>query len=90
MSLVNEGSEPIESSPAARDQGASGFLPAEPARHAPESLLVRLVATAGIVGIATGIGAILSAADVAGWVLALVVALVSVCLAAVLWRSRVL
>ncbi len=67
-----------------------GFLSSEPARHAPESALVRLVATAGIVGIGTGVGATLAAADVDAWIGALVVALVSVVLAAILWRSRVL
>jgi hypothetical protein len=52
-------------------------------------LLVWLVATAGIVAIATAV-AILSAADVVGWVSARVVAVLSVVLAAGLWRSRVL
>lgn len=65
-----------------------GFLPAQPARRGPESILVRLVATAGIIGIGTALGAILIAADAAGWVAALVVSIVSVALAAVLWRSR--
>jgi hypothetical protein len=68
----------------------TGFLSSAPARKAPESALVRVVATAGIVGIATAIGAGLGAADVETWLVALVVALVSVVLAAILWRSRVL
>jgi protein-S-isoprenylcysteine O-methyltransferase Ste14 len=67
---------------------AAGFLPAEPPRAAPESVVVRVVATAGVVGIGTAIGAILTAADVAGWIAALIVSLVSVVLAGVLWRSR--
>ncbi len=67
-----------------------GFLSSRPARHAPESVLVRVVATAGIVGIGTGIGAAMGAAGVDAWIGALIVALVSVVLAAVLWRSRVL
>ena len=67
-----------------------GFLPPEPARGSPESVLVRVVATAGIVGIGTALGAILVAADVAGWIVGLVVSLVSVVLAALLWRSRTL
>jgi len=49
---------------------------------------VRLVATAGIIGIGTAIGAIMATVNVPGWVLALVVSAVSVILAAVLWRSR--
>jgi hypothetical protein len=68
----------------------AGFLSAEPGRRPSESLLVRVVATAGIVGIGTAIGAILGAADVAGWIIGFVVALVCVLLAAVLWRSRTL
>jgi hypothetical protein len=67
-----------------------GFLPPEPERRAPESVLVRVIATAGIVGIGTALGAILVAADVAGWIVGLAVALVSVVLAALLWRSRTL
>ena len=65
-----------------------GFLSADPERRASESVLVRVVATAGIVGIGTAIGAALAAADVDGWLTALVVATISVLLAAVLWRSR--
>ncbi len=67
-----------------------GFLPSEPGRRQGESALVRIVATAGIVGIGTALGAILDAGDLAGWIVGLVVALVSVLLAAVLWRSRTL
>jgi hypothetical protein len=67
-----------------------GFLPSQPGRRQSESLLVRVVATAGIVGIGTALGAILGASDVEGWITGLVVALISVLLAAVLWRSRTL
>ena len=70
--------------------GPSGFLPSSPARHEAESVFVRLIATAGVVGIGTVLGAILTASDVAGWIVGLAVALVSVVLAAVLWRSRTL
>lgn len=66
----------------------SGFLSSRPERRAIESIVVRLIATAGIIGIGTAIGAILIANDVAGWVSSLVVATLSVVLAAVLWRSR--
>ena len=95
MTLVGDGQEqparPATESPEAGTSGdRGGFLSATPERHAPESVLVRIVATAGIVGIGTGIGAALGAADVDAWIGALVVALVSVVLAAVLWRSRVL
>ncbi len=54
--------------PTAGDTPASGgFLSEQPKRPAFESVLARLVATAGIVGIGTALGAILIAADVAGW-----------------------
>ena len=65
-----------------------GFLPAEPRRRAFESAFARLVATGGVVGIGTLLGAILSALDAEGWIVGLVVAVVSVVLAAILWRSR--
>jgi hypothetical protein len=65
-----------------------GFLPSQPARRAAESVMVRLIATAGIIGIGTAVGAVLAANDVAGWITALVVSALSVILAAVLWRSR--
>lgn len=73
---------------AARDHHDEGFLPSRPGRMAAESLLVRLVATAGVVGIGTALGAVLVANDVAGWIVGLVVSIVAVFLAAVLWRSR--
>jgi hypothetical protein len=65
-----------------------GFLPASPARATVESVVVRVIATLGVVGIGTAIGAILSTGHVAGWVMGLVVSLVSVILAGMLWRSR--
>ena len=57
-------------------------------RSVIERLLVRLVATAGIVGIGVALGAILISSGVAGWETGLVVALVSVLLSAILWSSR--
>jgi hypothetical protein len=74
----------IPSSPAAHE----GFLPSQPERYGSESILVRLVATIGVVAIGTAVGAILIANSIAGWISSLVVASVSVALAAVLWRSR--
>jgi hypothetical protein len=49
---------------------------------------MRLVATAGVVGIGVALGAILVGQDVAGWIVGLAVSGVSVLLAAVLWSSR--
>ena len=68
--------------------GNDGFLSEQPERRTFESVLARLVATAGVVGVGTALGAILVAADVAGWVSGLIVSIVSVALAAMLWRSR--
>jgi hypothetical protein len=53
-----------------------------------ESVLMRLIATAGVVAIGVALGAILVSQDVQGWVVGLVVSLVSVLLSAILWSSR--
>ena len=68
--------------------GTDGFLPGEPDRRPFESAFARLVATAGVVGIGTAIGAIAISLDAAGWVAGLIVSCVTVALAAILWRSR--
>ena len=57
-------------------------------RFGVERLLMRLVATAGIVGIGVALGAILVASKVQGWITGLVVALTAVVLSALLWSSR--
>ena len=77
-----------ETAPTTTTAEPGGFLPELPERRIAESVFARLVATAGVVGIGTALGAILIAADVAGWISGLVVSLVSVALAAMLWRSR--
>lgn len=53
-----------------------------------ERILVRLIATFGIIGIGVALGAILAASKVQGWITGLVVAAVSVILAGLLWSSR--
>lgn len=58
------------------------------ARMAVERLLVRLVATGGIVGIGVAIGAIMVSSNSQGWLIGLVVSVVSVVLAAILWSKR--
>jgi hypothetical protein len=78
---VNAGSH---DPPAGDTPTSAGFLSEQPKRAAFESVVARLVATAGIVGI----GAALVAADVAGWITGLVVSIVTVAFAALLWRSR--
>jgi len=57
-------------------------------RTVVERGFVRVVATGGVVGIATILGAVLVSQDVAGWIVGLAVGLTSVTLAAVLWSSR--
>jgi hypothetical protein len=49
---------------------------------------MRVLATAGIVGVAVLLGAILVGESVAGWIVGLVVGLTSVTLAGVPWTSR--
>ena len=92
MGTMREAAEKILSGQAAPPPIARllGFVlkVIEPGRAVFESVIVRIVATAGVIGIGTAIGAILDASNVAGWIMALVVSAVSVVLAAVLWRSR--
>ena len=57
-------------------------------RFAIERALVRLVATGGIIGVGVVLGAVLTSNNVQGWITGLVVAVVSVVLAALLWSSR--
>jgi hypothetical protein len=65
------------------------MLPArERRRTVVERGFVRIVATGGVIGIATILGAVLVSQNVAGWIVGLVVGLTSVILAAVLWSSR--
>jgi hypothetical protein len=66
-----------------------GKLSEERGGGAFESVLARLVATAGIVGIGTALGALLVALNVAGWITGLVVAGVTVALTAMLCPRRV-
>jgi hypothetical protein len=53
-----------------------------------ERAAMRVVATGGIIGIATIVGAALVSQDVAGWIVGLAVGVTSVTLAALLWSSR--
>jgi hypothetical protein len=64
------------------------MIPVRSGRSAIESFLMRLVATAGIVGIGVAIAAIMHSQKSHGWLIGLVVSVVSVLLAAVLWSSR--
>lgn len=64
------------------------MIPSRRKRLPLEAPLMRAVATAGIVGIGVVIAAIMSSQDSKGWLIGLVVSIVSVMLAAVLWSSR--
>ena len=65
------------------------MLPRRPGRRfAVERVFVRLVATGGIIGIGVALGAILASNKVQGWIIGMVVSVLSVILAGVLWSSR--
>ena len=68
---------------------APNLLPGRPSRKTGlERVVVRLVATGGVIGIGVGIAAILAANHVQGWIIGLAVSAVSVLLSAILWSSR--
>lgn len=80
--------DPAPSEPG-RHERPQGMLPSrERRRSVIERGFVRVIATGGIIGIATLLGAVLVSQDVAGWIVGLAVGLSSVILAAVLWSSR--
>jgi hypothetical protein len=64
------------------------MIPSDRKRLPLEAPLMRLVATGGIVGIGVVIAAIMTSQDSKGWLIGLVVSIVSVALAAILWSSR--
>jgi hypothetical protein len=64
------------------------MIPSRRKRLPLEAPLMRLVATAGIVGIGVVIAAIMTSQDARGWLIGLVVSVVSVALAAILWSSQ--
>jgi hypothetical protein len=66
-----------------------GMIPGRSRRRTKvERASMRVLATGGIIGIATALGAVLVGNDVAGWIVGLTVGLTSVILAALLWSSR--
>lgn len=83
-------SDEASSSDGAREasDGPRTMLPDRTGRPPLESVFVRVVSTCGVVGIGVALGAILTSQHVAGWIIGLVVALVSVVISAVLWSSR--
>jgi hypothetical protein len=77
------------SPPPEQHEQPQGMLPVrERRRSVVERGFVRIIATGGIVGITTILGAVLVSQDVAGWIVGLAVGLTAVILAALLWSSR--
>ncbi len=64
------------------------MLPQRGERPFAERLLMRIIATIGIVAIGVAIAAIMASQKSQGWLIGLVVGIESVVLAAVLWSSR--
>src|ERR1700685_1493770 len=75
-----------EPAPAASERGVR--LPSRGERPAAERLLMRIIATIGIIAIGVAIAAIMRSQNSQGWLIGLVVGIESVVLAAVLWSSR--
>lgn len=74
---------------AAPADSVQGMIPGRSRRRTKlERVSMRTLATGGIIGIATALGAVLVSNDVAGWIVGLAVGVTSVILAAVLWSSR--
>ena len=83
--------EPLGSgdTPAVAEEPPRNMIPARARRRtAFERVSMRVLATCGIVGLATALGAILVSQDVSGWIVGLVIGIVSVVLAGILWSSR--
>ena len=72
----------------AREESKNMLPPRERRRNPLERVFVRIIATCGIVGIGVVIAAIMTSSNSEGWLIGLVVSVVSVVLAAVLWSSR--
>jgi hypothetical protein len=90
-SVERVGNEPPEriGQAATSKDAVQGMIPGRSRRRTKlERVSMRTLATGGIIGIATALGAVLVSNDVAGWIVGLAVGLTSVILAAVLWSSR--
>jgi hypothetical protein len=72
-----------------RRERPQGMVPGrERRRMGLERGVMRAISTGGIVGIGVLLGAVLVGQGVAGWIVGLVVSVVSILLAALLWSSR--
>jgi protein-S-isoprenylcysteine O-methyltransferase Ste14 len=74
--------------PRARADSKNMLPPRERRRSPFERVFVRIIATAGVVGIGVLVAAIMGSSGSEAWIIGLVVAIVSVVLAAILWSSR--
>jgi hypothetical protein len=87
--MADETAEPVREVEPAPTPRQGNMLPGrERRRSGIERLLVRAVATGGVIGIGVALGAILASSKVQGWIIGLVVATLSVILSAILWSSR--
>jgi hypothetical protein len=78
-----------ETSEGTHRERPQGMIPARSRRRTKlERGSMRVLATGGIIGIATVLGAVLVGQSVAGWIVGLAIGLTSVILAALLWSSR--
>jgi len=74
---------------AGRSDRDGNMLPARGRRrYGFERILVRIVATCGVIAIGVVIAAIMTSSHSQGWIIGLVVSAVSVLLSAVLWSSK--
>ncbi len=74
---------------ARRTERPQGMVPGRDRRRTKvERGSMRLLATGGIIGLDVALGAVLVGQDVAGWIVGLVIGLITVILAALLWSSR--
>lgn len=79
----------VETPAVAEAPDSRNMLPQrERRRTRVERFFVRLIATGGIVGVGVAIAAIMADNGSQGWLVGLVVSIVSVVLAAILWSSR--
>jgi hypothetical protein len=74
---------------AERERSKGNMLPARGQRRfGLERILVRIIATIGVITVGVVIAAIMTSSHSQGWIIGLVVATVSVALSAVLWSSK--
>lgn len=78
----------VDTAAGERVDESSSMIPVRATRPAIESFFVRLIATGGIIGIGTAVAAIMASQHSHGWLIGVVVSVVSVLLAAILWSSR--